>query len=517
MKQYNTGMLEQEADPRDYSVRLVGAMRFPEEAIKECEVPNSDQQVGKCVMCPLEAAFTEYYGKPVGGNWGYGYFRTHKLPGLYPREAYSLAADYGLPLKGNDIAEEEVTDVIDLANGYAPRIVPLAAERAGWTYAKLHTVEEVKAAVVQSLKTKGMRIAFAAYVNAFGFLKPNNWLAYTEGGSGHMMMILGYGLHEKSGMSSRLIEGVKVRNSWGEDWGDNGNCWMEWEDVLKRDEVYLLMPPAAPEEPEEPQVVVQRTLRLKDKPRMQGEDVREGQTLLTAHGVKCDADGVFGPATDTAVRTFQKRKSLVVDGIVGRKTWEALRAEPEPRQDDTRQEIIEDMTDLLKMMVGRKYIIGAQGHALTQSYLDKRYKACPDYFTNGRYQWICGEVAKADKLGIQEYCADCSGLFWMIAAALNLIPGVTDSTADGLFNGYCTEIKKADVRPGDILFRKSGGKMVHMAVVGTDGVYEAAGTAYGVVFRPWEKRFARETKNRMTGENDMLKAWTHYGRLKALQ
>jgi len=74
MKQYNTGMLEQAADPRDYSVRLVGAMRFPEEAIKECEVPNSDQQVGKCVMCPLEAAFTEYYGKPVGGNWGYGYF-----------------------------------------------------------------------------------------------------------------------------------------------------------------------------------------------------------------------------------------------------------------------------------------------------------------------------------------------------------------------------------------------------------------------------------------------------------
>lgn len=515
MIQHFTGVIEQEDDPRDYSVRLVGATQYPDEAIKECSVPNSDQKVGKCVMCPLEAAFTEFYGDAVGGNWGYGYFRTHKLSGMYPREAYSMAADYGLPLKRNDIAECEVTDVIDLANGYAPRIVPLAAERSGWTYAKLHSVDEVKAAIVQSIKTKGMRIAFATRVNTFGFLQPKNWMAYTDGGGGHMMMILGYGQHENR--FGKLIEGVKVRNSWGEDWGDNGNCWMEWEDVLKRDEVYLLMPPAMPVEPEEPQIIVQRTLRLVEKPRMQGKDVKEAQTLLTEHGIKCDADGVFGPATDTAVRTFQKRKGLVVDGIVGAKTWAALHAEPEPWQDDTRQEIVEDMTDLMKMMVGRKYIIGAQGHALTQSYLDKRYKASPDYFTNGRYQWLCGEVAKADKLGIQEYCADCSGLFWMVANALNIIPGVTDSTADGLWRRYCTGIGKDDVRPGDILFRESGGRMTHMAVVGTDGVYEAAGTAYGVVFRPWADMFSRRTYNRMTGKFDTLKPWTHYGRLKALQ
>lgn len=337
MKQYSTGMLEQAADPRDYSVRLVGAMQFPEEAIKECDVPNSDQQVGKCVMCPLEAAFSEYYGTRIGGNWGYGYFRTHKFPGLYPREAYSLAGDYGLPLRENDIAEEEVTDVIDSAFTYAPRIMPLAAERAGWTYAKLHTVEEVKAAIIQSLNIKGMRIAFGTCVNQFGFLKPNNWMPYSEGGGNHMMMILGYGPHVRSGMTSQTIEGVKVRNSWGEDWGDSGNCWMEWEDVLKRDEVYLLMPPAEPEEPEEPQVVVQRTLRLKDKPRMQGDDVTELQERLNVHGVVCDVDGVFGPATDTAVREFQELKGLTVDGLVGPKTWEALREDPldpEPEPDD---------------------------------------------------------------------------------------------------------------------------------------------------------------------------------------
>lgn len=36
------------------------------------------------------------------------------------------------------------------------------------------------------------------------------------------------------------------------------------------------------------------------------------------------ADGIFGDLTDEAVRDFQRRKALVVDGIVGPKTWLCL-------------------------------------------------------------------------------------------------------------------------------------------------------------------------------------------------
>lgn len=40
--------------------------------------------------------------------------------------------------------------------------------------------------------------------------------------------------------------------------------------------------------------------------------------------VGADADGIFGSKTEAAVRAFQKAHGLVVDGIVGIRTWKAL-------------------------------------------------------------------------------------------------------------------------------------------------------------------------------------------------
>ena len=55
-----------------------------------------------------------------------------------------------------------------------------------------------------------------------------------------------------------------------------------------------------------------------------GKKVRLIQKWLCFHGFHICIDGDFGPATDRAVRQFQGRESLEVDGIVGRKTFARL-------------------------------------------------------------------------------------------------------------------------------------------------------------------------------------------------
>jgi hypothetical protein len=55
-----------------------------------------------------------------------------------------------------------------------------------------------------------------------------------------------------------------------------------------------------------------------------GETVKILQTALNKHNYKLTVDGSFGPATDAAVRSFQKVQGLAVDGCVGPKTWGKL-------------------------------------------------------------------------------------------------------------------------------------------------------------------------------------------------
>jgi len=48
------------------------------------------------------------------------------------------------------------------------------------------------------------------------------------------------------------------------------------------------------------------------------------QQHLNRHALAVEVDGIFGSATDAAVRSLQTAQDLTVDGIVGPGTWTAV-------------------------------------------------------------------------------------------------------------------------------------------------------------------------------------------------
>ncbi|MEL7244172.1 MAG: peptidoglycan-binding domain-containing protein [Cyanobacteria bacterium J06573_2] len=58
-----------------------------------------------------------------------------------------------------------------------------------------------------------------------------------------------------------------------------------------------------------------------------GLSVRILQRLLLANGYPIRVDGNFGALTETAVKAFQSNRNLVIDGVVGQRTWNELTRE----------------------------------------------------------------------------------------------------------------------------------------------------------------------------------------------
>lgn len=56
----------------------------------------------------------------------------------------------------------------------------------------------------------------------------------------------------------------------------------------------------------------------------QGSDVTELQKLLNQNGYGLNEDGIFGDKTQAAVKDYQQKNNLNVDGIVGTNTWGSL-------------------------------------------------------------------------------------------------------------------------------------------------------------------------------------------------
>lgn len=58
----------------------------------------------------------------------------------------------------------------------------------------------------------------------------------------------------------------------------------------------------------------------------EGNSIKALQEALNAKELPVTVDGVMGPATESAVRIFQRQSNLEADGVAGDETWAALLA-----------------------------------------------------------------------------------------------------------------------------------------------------------------------------------------------
>ena len=123
--------------------------------------------------------------------------------------------------------------------------------------------------------------------------------------------------------------GKVIHCSNGVQWGDTSDkAWTHYaipSGLYTAEEIAAAGKP----DPAKPAETVVFNLRRGSK----GADVTRLQTAINAQGYDCGAaDGIFGAATEKAVRAFQKDNGLAVDGIAGKATQEALyAAESVPR------------------------------------------------------------------------------------------------------------------------------------------------------------------------------------------
>lgn len=141
---------------------------------------------------------------------------------------------------------------------------------------------------------------------------PENTLCCLFKANGKTMEHTGFGLNNETVECSNGVQYSKTRNKKWTHWG---------VPACVNDNVPT--PAPDPDDGFPANTGWRPTIRRGNK----GADVIECQTMLTRLGYdigKSGIDGDFGRATEAGVKAFQSDHKLVVDGVVGPMTWDAL-------------------------------------------------------------------------------------------------------------------------------------------------------------------------------------------------
>ena len=500
MNKFFLGAIPSPEDKRDYVVAAVSATLLDEYNGKY-SVPKTKNQttVGSCVAHSSSSGLELLYGESFSTNFIYSFREDddYQGVGMVIREALDTLLKHGDPLTeecpGNIemMAAKEKMFAGCTYEGewgfgkkkmliYSDKLKRLLELAAPWKikeYARVTTEETLQKSLMN-----GWPVVFCSGITNF-YPDASAHIFEPMGNSAgyHAMVVLP---KWKTVDKGRVYD---VLNSWGDDWGDHGHCWMYVKDILGMSDAWAIVPHDKDDTHTED---IRRTLKLIPKPRMTGEDVKLAQQLLNKHGADLEVDGIFGPATDRAVRAFQEYHSMTVDGVVDLDVWDELEKEPEPapEPDDFAYELV----CFVLTCLGDIYVWGADGETdITEAWIRRMD-------TKGDPERSIKHWNKQKAAGVTDIAAyDCSGLISRFLEDRGLVNGKCN--CDRLY-AMCKPISKAELMLGDLVFRTKNNDRYHVGVyVGKGRAVESKGRDDGVILR---------------GIDAEKGYWTHYGRLK---
>ena len=224
--EHGFGFIPGESDPRDY-VFGVSAAAIPDEYLPEVKATVHDQgQINNCATHALSAALENSLGGKIGFGWYYGNRRysDHKGQGTIERDLLKAAQkDGGLSWEKYP-HEEEMPAAMERFEKLAKKLLPDSRKLVIGSYWALRSFDEVRRALYEG---KFVQLGLQLFAGIKKVTAESPVLAepsisgtqVEEWLGGHMVWATGYCV--KNG-----VRCIRCRNSWGEDWGENGNFYV---------------------------------------------------------------------------------------------------------------------------------------------------------------------------------------------------------------------------------------------------------------------------------------------------
>nr|DAW40725.1 MAG TPA: hypothetical protein [Caudoviricetes sp.] len=242
--EYGLGMVNGQADPRDYvygvTTEATAVSELPEkyEPYIKAKVHNQGK-INNCATHALTASLENVLGGKLAFNWIYGNRRysDHKGQGTIERDLLKAAQKDGLLVWDKYPSEEEMPESMNRFEKEADALLPTSRKITIKNYWQLPTFDSVRQALYDG---KIVQIGFQVFSNIAKLDNYNTILEPPTINKDGQFEESWIGGHEVWAIGYKVLGGrrvLKLRNSWGDDWGMSG-CFYIPEEFFTWSEKY---------------------------------------------------------------------------------------------------------------------------------------------------------------------------------------------------------------------------------------------------------------------------------------